>query len=49
MLAVAAVYDVFVFQRMKLQQLPGIFYKVNSFCFLLGLSKVGLVFFFIVY
>uniref|UniRef100_A0A4W4E1A9 Uncharacterized protein n=1 Tax=Electrophorus electricus TaxID=8005 RepID=A0A4W4E1A9_ELEEL len=28
-LAVAAVYDLFVFHRMKLQHIPGIFYKVS--------------------
>lgn len=50
-LAVAAVYDVFVFHRMKLQQLPGIFYKVNKFvlcfcCDFWQVSSLGFFFFF---
>ncbi|XP_060734099.1 protein O-mannosyl-transferase TMTC2 [Tachysurus vachellii] len=40
-LAVAAVYDVFVFQRMKLQQLPGIFYKKKNMRLLLSVFLLG--------
>ncbi|KAL7871094.1 hypothetical protein SRHO_G00085910 [Serrasalmus rhombeus] len=40
-LAVAAVYDVFVFHRMNLRQLPGIFYKKKNLRLLLSVFLLG--------
>ncbi|XP_035380792.1 protein O-mannosyl-transferase TMTC2-like [Electrophorus electricus] len=40
-LAVAAVYDLFVFHRMKLQHIPGIFYKRKNVCLLMSTFLLG--------
>ncbi|XP_076841965.1 protein O-mannosyl-transferase TMTC2 [Brachyhypopomus gauderio] len=41
-LAVAALYDLFVCHRMKLQHVPGIFYKRRNMCLLVSISLLGL-------